>query len=400
MTRPSRRALLIGVLAVGLLALGAWAWWRQPGVVEPPRPDLSGADPEAAELIEGARQEVLRAPRSARAWGRLGMVLRAHDFPEEANACFAEAERLDGGEPRWPYLRGLTLVLTDPGAGIPCLERAVGRAPDRPEPRLRLAEVLLEQGAQDEARRHLEGALALAPGHARARLGLARLAFAAEDWRAGLKHLEGCADDVHARKLCASLQAEAWHRLGERARAESALRRARALPEDAPWPDPFVAEVERLQAGLRVRLARADALARQGRGPEAVALLEGLVRAHPEHGPAWLLLGQVLLRARQAEPAERALTQAVRLAPETTEAWFGLGVARVLRGNARGAAAAFREVVRLKPDHTLGHYNLGLCLKERGDRAGAARELRRALRCQPDYEPARTALRQLGAGGE
>src|SRR5213079_2958398 len=119
---------------------------------------------------------------------RLGMVLRAHDFDAEANRCFEEAERLDPREPRWPYLRGQTLVLTDPEAGILCLRRAVQCCGDSPTaPRLRLAEALLEQGRLDEAQSHLEQAARRDP---RARLAWGRLALLREDWRGALAHLE------------------------------------------------------------------------------------------------------------------------------------------------------------------------------------------------------------------
>src|SRR5262249_42265670 len=172
----------------------------------------------------------------------------------------------------------------------------------------------------------------------------------------------------------------------------------REAPEDVPWPDPFVQEVEGLQVGLRTRLAEADALARQGRAGEAIGLLEEVVRDHPDHGPAWLALGGALLRAGQPQRAERALAQAVRVTPEAVEAWFQLGGARFFLGDRRFAAEAFREAGRLEPGHTLGPLNLGVCLKERGARAGARRHLRTALACQPDYEPARKSLRELSEG--
>jgi cytochrome c-type biogenesis protein CcmH/NrfG len=373
-----------------VLPIGVWLWWASAPRPEPPIPDLSDADPKVAEAISQARQEVLRVPRSAPAWGRLGMVMRAHDFAEEANVCFEQAEHLDPREPRWPYLHGLTLVLTNPQAGILSLERAVARTEGQLAPRLRLAEVLLEQGRLEEAERNLRVAIEREPDYPRTHLGLARLAFAREDWAGGLKHLEG-----NPGKLAHTLRAEAWQQLGKTERSAEELKRARELPDDPPWPDPFVEEVVRLQVGVRTQLVRADALSRQRRSGEAVALLEEIVQAHPENGEAWLLLGQILVRQRHSAQAERALEQAVRVDPNSVEAWFQLGVARVFQHNPRGAMDAFSEVVRLKPDHTLGHFNLGLCRKQLGDRAGAAGALRQALRCQPDHEPARKALNNL-----
>jgi cytochrome c-type biogenesis protein CcmH/NrfG len=396
--RPRARLAVAGLAALTLVgaALGAWAWMR-PRPPQPPLPELTDADPEVVDAIQEARGGVLRAPRSAAAWGRYGQMLRAHDFGAEANRCFAEAERLDPAEPRWPYLRGLTLVLTEPGPGIDCLERSVRLCPAGPDaPRLRLAEVLLEQGRLDEAEPHLRRALEHDPTSCRARLGLAQAAFAREAWRDGLKRLEGCLQDEHCRRRALTLSAEAWGRLNLAGPAARLLKQAAESPEDRPWPDPFVEEVERLQVGRRLALVRADALARQGRGGEAVALLEATVRRHPDAAQAWLLLGQTLVRLKDPGRAEQALGQAVRVAPETVEAWFQLGVARFFLGKVRSAADAFRETIRLKPDHALAHFNLGHCLKQEGDAAGAAAEFREALRCRPDYEAARAALQALG----
>src|SRR5206468_1025162 len=100
------------------------------------------------------------------------------------------------------------------------------------------------------------------------------------------------------------------------------------LPPDAGWPDPFVEQVEALRVGLQVRLVRADLLMREGRGPEAVALLREVVADRPDADQAWLLLGQTLLRLNRPAEAEEALRQLLRLAPESVEGWFLLGVAR------------------------------------------------------------------------
>src|SRR5262249_24533455 len=189
--------------------------------------------------------------------------------------------------------------------------------------------------------------------------------------------------------------AQAWQRLGAAERAAAELARGRPLPEDAPWPDRFVEEVERLQVGVRVRLARAEAPLRRGGGAAAGAALGGAVRDRPGAAAAWLLLGRTLAQERRLDGAERALARVVGLEPDSVEGWFQLGVVRVYRRDPRWAREAFGRAVRQKPDHTLGHYNLGLCARELGDRAGARAAFESALRCQPDFEPARKALAGL-----
>lgn len=122
------------------------------------------------------------------------MVLRAHDFGPESVAAFHTAGQLDLNDYRWPYLEGLTLVQTDPDAGLGRLRRAAEIAPkDRPEPRLRLAELLLERGDADGAARLAEVVLDAAPRHPRAELILARVAASRDDWKAVLERTAGCA---------------------------------------------------------------------------------------------------------------------------------------------------------------------------------------------------------------
>src|SRR5438067_9748424 len=137
-----QRGLLIVVgLILAFLALGygVHLWRREPPETAPPTIDLRGADPVVAQAIEQARTEVRQQPRSAVAWGRLGTLLAVHDFADPATICFAQAERLDPIEPRWPYFHGITLQKEDPSAALPFLHHAMEQFGNEAAPRLRTA---------------------------------------------------------------------------------------------------------------------------------------------------------------------------------------------------------------------------------------------------------------------
>ncbi len=106
-------------LAAVLTAAGAW-WWlgRGGGPPGPPTVTLDGADPAVASAVTAARGRVLRDPTSAPAWGALGEVLLANQFPADADVCLARAETLDPAEPRWPYLRAWELLPSDRDAAV------------------------------------------------------------------------------------------------------------------------------------------------------------------------------------------------------------------------------------------------------------------------------------------
>jgi tetratricopeptide (TPR) repeat protein len=380
--------------AVGAVALGVWLW-QSPPLPEPPLPNLSEADDEVVKLIGQAREKVLRARKSAAAWGRLGEALMAHTFNHEANLCFQEAERLDPHEPAWPYLQGLQLFPYDPEACIPCLERAVRCCGERQVvPRLLLAEALLERGRLEEGEALLEQVRTTDPDNLRARLLLGRLEILRQNWRTGLTYLEACRNDVHARKRASTLCAEAWNQLAEVDKAVVEQRRAAELPEDQPWPDPYYEKIATLQTGLRARFISVDRLVHAGRLPEAIQLLTQTVEKYPSSLQGWMRLGEVWYRAGNPDRAQACFLKATQISPDLAEAWYRLGCIQTQMNN-QEAEASFRRAIQCKPHYSQAHYSLGQCLKERGRREDAAAEFREALRCRPDYDPARAALREI-----
>jgi tetratricopeptide (TPR) repeat protein len=387
-------------VAGAVLSLFSLWLWLRPARPEPPMPDCTGVDPEVVQTIQAARREVQEKPTTASAWGRLGMVLNVHSFPREANSCYAEAERLDAGDPRWPYLRGLNLLPTDPDAAIPCLERAVACGGDEPPaPRLRLAEALLDQGRLDEADRHLRQSPAREGNNPRARFGLGRLAFLRENWRSAVDLLATCTADEHARKRAHILRAQALRHLGEANDARREADEAEKLPPDDDWPDPFADEVAACQRGLAARILAASDLAKAGKLPQAIAVLEQAAAEYPQAVEVWLGLGALWFQVGRVDRAEGAFRRAVQVDADAAEGWFRLGCLQA-RNRPQEAADSFRQVIRLRPDHALAHFNLAHRLVQLGDPASARDEFHATLRCRPDYAPAREALQALEKKGE
>ena len=111
--RRSRQWWAGAAILFAVLLTVAVVWWMARPTPTPPPPavSLEGLDAGVAQSIADAQRSLQKSPRSAEAWGRLGMVLAAHAFRPQAVQCFTEAERLAPGEPRWPYFRGVMLEL-------------------------------------------------------------------------------------------------------------------------------------------------------------------------------------------------------------------------------------------------------------------------------------------------
>ncbi|HLJ96082.1 MAG TPA: tetratricopeptide repeat protein [Gemmataceae bacterium] len=411
-SRPRRWPIFTSLLVGLLLAVSmGWFVWHglaprrqaanEPALIEPPALELTGVDPAVVRAIETARRAVLESPASGPAWGQLGKTLLAHDFHRQAGTCLAQAQRLDPTEARWPYLEGVALASADPpdpAAALECFQRAVEVGGDVPRTlRLRLAEALLGEDRLPEAEQAFQHVLRSDPANARAHLGLARLALRRNDPGTSRSHLDRAASDPHAKKASRLLLVEVQQRLGKEVPADE-VRATAALPADPAWPDPFWEEVIRLQTGMKVQLARAQRWLRQGRVPEALALLQKTTQDYPDSYYAWLMFGKALVKQRNLKNGEQALRTSLKLAPDSAEVQFQLGVALFLQGNVAGAEGQFRSALEINPNMASAHYNLGHCLVRKGDRAGGIEEFQTALRCQADYAEAHTMLGELFAG--
>ncbi len=395
--RASRRRLWIVVALAGvLLGAGAYGWWSWSPAPEPPAIALDHVDPAVAAVIREARDEVRASPRSAAAWGRLGMVLAAHDFPADARTCFARAEQFDGRDPRWPYHQAVLLEMDRGEGALPRLRRAVELCGDEPSaPRLRLAEWLLSRDQAARAEELFRQVIKADPANPRALLGLARVAYQRKDYRGSLALLESCGASPFGRKATHTLASEVFHRLNEPGAADREARLAAALPRDPRWPDPFLDEVIQLRVGEAAQVQLANEWLRQQRYPDAAALLRQVVQSYPGSARARILLGQALLRQGDFAGAREALAGALRVNAASAEALVYLGICRANLGDRPGAVRSFRRAIRLEPGYAFAYYNLGSCLKEQGDRAGAVRAWRDALRCRVNYVDAHVALGEL-----
>ncbi len=391
-----RRAVWATGLLVALLGVAALAWRYWPSASpQPPALDPTGVDPVVWRAVEAARREAQQSPKSARAWGRLGMVLLAHQFHDESVFCLARAELLDPHDARWPYYQALAVRRSDPESAIACLRRAVAASTEFDGPLLLLAELLMQRGEEDEARTLFQQVLHGWRGHNRAHLGLARIALENDDLSHCRDHLLPALDDPSAQKAAFALLAEVEQRRGNRAAAEEALHRARQLPDDLPWSDPLVENVQERVVGLLEVVTRAASLLRQRRAEQAIPLLQRAVADYPDSSWARVLLGRAYLASENVSMAEEVLRATVERDPEAVEAQFYLGAALSEQKDFAAAIPYFQTATRLKSDYALAWYNLDVCYKQRGDRAAARAAYRSCLACKPLFAEARLNLGEL-----
>jgi tetratricopeptide (TPR) repeat protein len=401
-----RPVLLIGILLIGAAAAAIAGWFllRSPASPLPPPVPPNPTDPKVTASVEKIRERVLKEPHSARAWSSLGQAFLANDMEAESRVCFAEAERLDPDNPRWPYYQARVLLNQgDLDAALPYLQRAVQRgalaAPDNPAPQLRLAETLLTLGRLDEAEEHFRQVVEQHPDDARASYGLGLAASARQDWQASRRYLLRCLGNPTAQQKASVQLAAVCQRLGDSAEAEKFRQQAHRLSADRDWVDPFVTEYLSWAMTKRNRYRHADSLEAAGRLTEASAVLRPLVEEYPDDYLPHLTLGKILGRLHENTAAETQLREALRLAPDKIHGRHYLSLVlfdeaeQCARAGDRAraerlyeeAADNARQVLDVKSDYGLAHMALGLSLKRLGRRDEARKALRQAVRCNPEY---------------
>jgi tetratricopeptide (TPR) repeat protein len=393
------RWLLVAALLMLGGGAGVWWWFRAPVAVPPPLP-ANLTDPEVSQALQQARQKVVDNPRSALAWGQLGMTLEAHLYEPEADRCFAEAARLNPNDPRWPYFRGLHALKYDPDNAVAFLRQAADHAlPGSASAlRLRLAEALLERQQLDEAEKLFREEWQRESGQPRTAFGLGLIALARNDARAAEEFLTVARASPTARRPATAHLAALAHARGDKAAASRYERDVGPRSGDAlAWPDPLVDEILALQVGLDTRLKGVSELERQHRYDEAAQAYLDQLKNHPSTR-AYVGAGLNLVRLGNYDQGLPLLREAVKLDPESSNPHYTLAQALFMRAEKQWAQTPdapeakewLREVIvearrttELKRDHAWAYLFWGLSLRYLGEPAAALVPLRQGVACRP-----------------
>ena len=248
-------------------------------------------------------------------------------------------------------LADLQIASAQPGAALAATDRALAARPDAASLHELRGAVLLRANRFADAQHAFAAALARDPGNARARTGLAEIAFAQGD-------------------------------------AERAI----ALYDEAAEAN--ADDLAPVYAAAQIALATGDVRGAKRR-------LETVVHRDPGHAGARNDLAWMLAQSR--DELERALelaTLAHRIDPNP-DITDTLGFVHLQRGETARAIERFEEALAARPDAQSIRYHLGLALAREGERERAASALRDALASGPfpEAEDARRALAELEERG-
>lgn len=358
-------------------------------------PDLGRAHAAVAAQLREARAAVDRAGSGGRsgAWGRLGQLLLAGEFLDEAERCFRNAQALAPGDFRWPYY--LAHVFRHAGRltlAVEHFERALRLRPGDLAALTRLGQVHVDAGRPEAAEPLLTRALALHPDTPAVLFQLGRAAAARRDYASAVAHLEEAARLAPDAAAIRYPLAMAWRGLGDFEKAQSWLDRSgggAGAGAGVALPDPLMAEVGTALRSPQVHWDLGLYAGARGDWPEAVEQFREAVRMAPDLPAVRLNLGLALNRTGDARAALAQFEEAVGLDPRLAAAHFAMGTLYERSGRDREAVERYTLAVTHAPGHAEAHLRLADTLRRGGRPAAALASYRRVLAREPAWREAR-----------
>ncbi len=411
----SHRKSIAGFAVLALAAFAGWLAWDRLFAPSPPQIPLEGATKERIARIEKAREEVRRQPRSAKAWGELSMVLMGNAFFEQAIPCFAQAQRLDPEEPRWPYFQGALSLIYGRREGFVKLKEALALARSNDDRRailLPLIQALVEDGQLDEAETRLRELREIEGDSPAVHFCLGILAVSRDDRAAAQQYLSKLTEHPSARKRACSLLAGI---VEDEKLAQEYRRRAAELGDDQPWPGSYEDDLQSYRADPEQDLAPFHELVAQKRLGEALAFLRKMVDESPSEA-ACMLLGVNLMKLKDYDEGAKMLRRATEFNPRNVKAHLFLGTCLLEAGKKRlealdgkerakelfrQAVAAEDKALALQNQLAYAHLTRGQALKYLGRTEEALTTLRQAALIAPEIAEMHLVLGEaLGEAGQ
>jgi tetratricopeptide (TPR) repeat protein len=139
-------------------------------------------------------------------------------------------------------------------------------------------------------------------------------------------------------------------------------------------------------------LASAEALLRDGKVEQAVAVLNAILEADPDDADALYMSGTIAWQLKFHEQAIELYEQAIEVRPDFAEAHLMLGNSLGALNRVDEALAQWRRAIVLKPGNSRAHGNIANTLGKRGDHAGAVESAQRAINLEPTLAAAHLIL--------
>lgn len=340
-----------------------------------PMPDMTDMEPQVAARLRELERGIEASPRSAEAWGRLGMVMHAHELLDEAATVYARARELDPADERWPYYHGevLSILGTDLEAAESAFSRFMELHPDYGPAHMRLGKVLVAQGRSEEASLQFERALELEPRLQPAQVALAQLELADGELEAAEQLLEQVLAESPRHEQALTTLGQVYMRQGRRDEAREVAARATHAAAYNLYSDPLMSKMVAEELSSAQIWERAKSFLEHGNYEQAAIGLARVVELTPDNASAHVQLAVAYGHLGRSDRALQHLERSIALEPDSADARTRLGALYLELERPADAVEHLRAVIDLEPEESEAHWLLGRALLRTGGSANAIR---------------------------
>lgn len=381
-----------------LIGLGMVALWKfnQKEIIPPPVVDVSDIDPLIVNAIKAAEKKLNDYPHSATAWGSLGITYWVNGFSKPGAFCLAQARALEPEVGKWIYYDGLTYLPDDKESAIERIKEAADMLnSDSFAPRLRLANILSEDGRLLEAEPYYRQVLEKHPNNPMAQLGLGHVANTNGQTEEAIQFYELCRDHAYTQKAAHTALASLYQRTNQPEKSDASKNIAENIEEDEDWDDPFLNQIKPYRIGKNAWLESASFMMRRGQFNQALPLVEKIIKFYPDTSKAHIFLGKIRLAQKQYPSAETALREALKSDKDSVEALVQLGVCLFWQKRFEESITMLQSALIHSPELAEAQYNLGLSLASIGKKNEAKEAFAKAIRSKPGLVDAYVGLATL-----
>lgn len=230
-----------------------------------------------------------------------------------------------------------------------------------------LAQVYIQTGELDEARKLLESMVKKEPDHTSTYLTLANVCYMQEDYSSMAEAAQKAIAIEEGNAMAHYLLGKAEDGREDGIMCVAHLTKAIVLKDDF----------------LEARLLRAEALIKMQQYKEAIEDIDAILAQDPEDESAILLRGKIKETTGAKEEAEADYTQVTQLNPFNEQAFLYLGQLYITQQKLTEAIALFDEAIELNPSFAEAYHERGRAKLLNGDKEGSAEDMKKGLELDP-----------------
>ncbi|HEV3059555.1 MAG TPA: tetratricopeptide repeat protein [Vicinamibacterales bacterium] len=383
---PARRSVaIIAVIAIAIVAGGAFAIFeatRNRAPTPPALKSLGPLAPEIEDIVRQALKSVEERPRDGGRWGRLGMVCEANGLAGAARDAYGTATTLQSTEAKWWFhLASVEARLGHTDDAVRDMRRAIEVNPTYAPAFWHLGLWLLDENQIEGAERAFNSATEIQPNDRAGWIGLSRVYLQRGENARAAGLLERLVSARGGDSYVLQLLGTAYRRLGRADEAASAL--GAGAKGEPQWSDPWTDEMSGFRRGYAALLKDATAYIVAGQFDPAIRILEQLRRTKPDDLVLMAHLGQVYVAAGREDEGVPLLEQVTAKEPDRFEAYVDLATGYMHQDQLAKARVAVERALSIEGAFGPAYETLGLILWRGGDPRGAIAAFNTAVRSDP-----------------